>query len=220
MDKIGKSGRVLVLWALSGWFVAAADSTTAYCETHPVLEGRAAAPGPCTFSQRQGWISIRLADGVVHELEPLDGQPGRFRDGNGQTVHRQHGLGDQGLIFRFAERSLYVYWHAAARRSLDGRNGSEPFSTDDYDATTRLRCKSVEAREFGQCPAGILRMAGKQASIVILNPRGEIFTVNFLGEVINATNRQVRARLEGDTWILTLDDGLVYEVPLAAIEGG
>ena len=63
-------------------------------------------------------------------------------------------------------------------------------------------------------------MAGKQASIVILNPRGEIFTLNFLGEVINATNRQVRARLEGDTWILTLDDGMVYEVPLAAIEGG
>lgn len=36
----------------------------------------------------------------------------------------------------------------------------------------------------------------------------------------NAANRDVDARLEGDTRIVTIDGKEVYEVPLAAIEGG
>ena len=37
---------------------------------------------------------------------------------------------------------------------------------------------------------------------------------------VNATNRQVNARLDGGTWIVKVDNKEVYEVPLAAIEGG
>ena len=33
-------------------------------------------------------------------------------------------------------------------------------------------------------------------------------------------NREVDARYESDTWTVTIDGGEVYEVPLAAIEGG
>jgi len=55
--------------------------------------------------------------------------------------------------------------------------------------------------EFSSCPAGILRMEGGQASIVV-------------------QNRQIDAQLEGDTWMVTVENGEVYEVPLAAIEGG
>jgi hypothetical protein len=44
-------------------------------------------------------------------------------------------------------------------------------------------------------------MEGGQASIVV-------------------QNRQIDAQLEGDTWMVTVENGEVYEVPLAAIEGG
>jgi hypothetical protein len=37
---------------------------------------------------------------------------------------------------------------------------------------------------------------------------------------VNASHREVTARMEGDTWILDFADGEVWEVPLAAIEGG
>ena len=37
---------------------------------------------------------------------------------------------------------------------------------------------------------------------------------------INASNRELEARLEGDTWILDFANGEVWEVPIAAIEGG
>ena len=74
--------------------------------------------------------------------------------------------------------------------------------------------------EFSSCPAGILRMEGGQASIVVQNQKGEQFTINFKSDYVNATNREVDARLEGDTWIVTVENGEVYEVPLAAIKGG
>ncbi len=92
--------------------------------------------------------------------------------------------------------------------------------TSDYDATTLLRCKAAGHAEFGTCPGGILRMEDKQASIVVQNQLGEQFTVNFMTDYVNATNREVEARLEGDTWILNFANGEVWEVPLAAIEGG
>ena len=55
-------------------------------------------------------------------------------------------------------------------------------------------------------------MENDQASIVVRNPQGEQFTINFMKDDVNATNR--------DTCILHFANGEVWEVPLAAIEGG
>jgi hypothetical protein len=49
---------------------------------------------------------------------------------------------------------------------------------------------------------------------------GEQFTINFMTDYVNATNREVEAKLKGDTWILNFANGEVWEVPLAAVEGG
>ena len=135
-------------------------------------------------------------------------------------AYRQSGLGDQGLIFRLENESVYVYWSTAALNPPTGDdNPTAPYTTADYDATTLLRCGPLGAPE-GTCPAGILRMEGKQASIVVTSPAGEEFTFNFLSDVVNATNREVKARLQGDMWIVDVNGKETYEVPLAAIEGG
>jgi hypothetical protein len=63
-------------------------------------------------------------------------------------------------------------------------------------------------------------MDGGQASIVVLGPTGEEFTINFMSDYVNATNREVKARLQGDTWVLEFTNGEVWEVPRAAVEGG
>jgi len=55
---------------------------------------------------------------------------------------------------------------------------------------------------------------------VIESPGGDQFTINFMRDYVNATNRKADARLEGDTWIVVIDDTDIYEVPRAAIEGG
>ncbi len=103
---------------------------------------------------------------------------------------------------------------------VDGDNWSAPFTTEEYDATTRLNCKAPGDSEFGSCPAGIARMDNGQASITVQNQLGEQFTINFMTEYVNAANRELEARLDGDLWILHFANGEVWEVPLAAIEGG
>ncbi len=71
-----------------------------------------------------------------------------------------------------------------------------------------------------RCPAGILRMEDGQASIGIQSQLGQQFTINFMTDSVNATVGEVDARLEGDMWTVTRDNGEVYQVPLSAIEGG
>jgi hypothetical protein len=158
---------------------------------------------------------------VTHELSPVGDRPGNFRDQEGRAVYRQSGLGDQGLIFRLPDQSVFVYWNTAALQPpAEEDNWTAPFTTEEYDATTRLRCKGADDPEFGSCPAGILRMEDGQASIVVQSPLGEQFTINFMKDYVNASNREVKARLEGDSWILEFANGEVWEVPRAAIEGG
>jgi hypothetical protein len=179
---------------------------------------------PCTFGQRQGYITITRNDGVSYDLSPVGDTPGNFRDQDGNAVYRQSGLGEAGLIFRFPTESVFVYWDTAASPPAGADNATAPFATrrdgGTYDATTLLRCKAAGDREYGNCPAGILRMEDGQASIVIQSQLGQQFTVNFMTDSVNATVGKVDARLQGDLWTVTRDNGEVYEVPLSAIEGG
>ena len=212
---------VAAVVAAAAWAAcASADSTDARCDVYPAGEDHTDKVIPCVFSQRQGYITIRRSDGVTHDLDPVGDTPGNFRDQDGRTVYRQSGLGDQGLIFRFPDESVYVYWSTSIFDEDAMSSPTAPFSTRDYDATTFLRCRAAGDTDYGECPAGILRMEDKQASIVVQNPQGEQFTINFMTDYINAANREVDARREGDTWIVTIDGKVVYEVPLAAIEGG
>jgi hypothetical protein len=199
---------------------AGADSVDARCDIYPAGDDHTDVMIPCTFSQRQGYITIDRSDGVTHDLAPDGDTVGNYTDQDGTRVYRQGGLGDQGLIFRFPDESVYVYWSTAALEPSADDNATAPFTTQDYDATTLLRCRPTADADYDQCPAGILRMDGGQASIVVLSPAGEQFTINFMSDYINATNREAEARLEGDTWIVTINDREIYEVPLAAIEGG
>jgi hypothetical protein len=205
---------------------ASADWTDAACEIYPAGSDQLDKMVPCTFAQSQGFITITREDGVTHELEPVGDAPGNFRDQDGRTVYRQSGLGDQGQIFRFPDVSVFLYWAPSALEPADDSNPTWPFTTEDYDATTLLPCRAPGDTEFGQCPAGILRMEGGQASIVVQNQVGEQFTMNFIKDAtdgtpyVNATNRAAEGRFEGNTWTVTIDGDEVYQVPLAAIEGG
>jgi hypothetical protein len=211
---------IATVFALAWTGPSAADWTQARCDVYPKGEDHTDVMIPCTFSQRQGYITITRDDGVTHDLSPIGDDPGNYKDQDGNIVYRQSGLGDQGLIFRFPEESVYVYWDTSALHPQDEDNWTAPFTTDEYDATTRLNCRAPGDTGFGSCPAGILRMEGGQASVVVQNQAGEVFTINFMKDYVNATNREVTATLKDDMWTVTVANGEVYEVPLAAIEGG
>jgi hypothetical protein len=220
-----KAPAALIAAVLAGWALpSAADSTQARCEIYPKGSDKMEKMVSCTFGQRQGYITITRKDGVTHDLSPVGNTPGNFRDQDGHTVYRQSGLGEAGLIFRFPNESLFVWWDNAASKPAGADNPTAPFATKyeggQYDATTLLRCKAAGDREYGHCPAGILRMENRQASIVVQSQLGKQFTINFLTNAVNATVGQVTAKRKGDLWTVTRDNGEVYEVPLSAIEGG
>ena len=201
--------------------VARADWTEARCDIYPKGEDHTDVMIACTFGQRQGNVTITRSDGVTHDLVQVEEQPGHYRDQHGNTVIREtDGLGRAGLIFRFPEESIYVYWDTSGLEPTDRKNPTWPFTTDEYDATTLLRCGTVGSDDMSTCPAGVLRMEGGQGSVVILSPAGERFTINFMKDYVNATSGEVDAQLEGDTWIVVIDGKERYEVPLALIEGG
>lgn len=199
-----------------------ADWTQARCDIYPIGQDKASKMIPCIFSQRNGYVTITRDDGVTHDLTPVDGVFGNFQDQNGQMVYRNSDLGDEGLIFRLSDESVYVYWSTSALNDdkNDPNNPTAPYNIANFDATTLLRCGNVDATELGFCPAGILRMEDRQASIIITSPAGEEFTINFMKDYINATNREVKTKLNGDTWTIIVNDKEIYEVPIAAIEGG
>jgi hypothetical protein len=211
---------VLGAWASP----SVADSTEARCEIYAKGSDKLEKMVPCTFGQRQGHITITREDGVTHDLSPIGDAPGNFRDQDGRPVYRQGGLGSEGQIYRFADISIFLYWGPAPGHPAEVENATAPFSTreagGEFDATALLRCRAAGDAGYGNCPAGILRMEDNQASIVIRSQLGKQFTLNFMKGYVNATDGTVEARLDGDTWIVRRDNGEVYEVPLAAIEGG
>ncbi|MDA8752535.1 hypothetical protein N9M39_00060 [Halieaceae bacterium] len=198
---------------------ALADTATARCDVYPLGQDHTDNSAPCSFSQRQGYISITRADGVRHDLSPEGDTPGNFRDQDGRPVYRQSGLGSAGQIFRFPTESVFVFWATMADETADSDNPTAPYSTADFDATTLLPCRADAAAEMGTCPAGILRMEGG-ASIVVMSPAGEEFTINFARDYVNATNREVEAEFRDDWWHLIVNGREEYRVPRAAIEGG
>jgi len=223
LETLNEMKKWIAIFSLAGVCcssVALADWADAACEIYPKGEDHTDVLIPCTFGQRQGYILITRSDGVKHDLSPVGDDPGNFVDQDGRRVYRQSGLGDQGQIFRFPDESVYVYWNTKILEPVDENNPTWPFTTDEYDATALLRCKAAGDSEFGSCPAGVLRMEDGQGSVVIQNQLGETFTINFMKDYVNATNREAEARLEGDTWIVEINGEETYEVPLAMIEGG
>ncbi len=87
-----------------------ADSTKARCDIYVTNAEKPYKVIECDYSQRQGYITISRNDGVIHDLSPVENAVGTFIDQNNKLVYRQSGLGSKGLIFRFAQERVFVYW--------------------------------------------------------------------------------------------------------------
>jgi hypothetical protein len=74
---------------------AFADTAEATCELRKHGNVKQDGTGPCTFSQRQGYVDITLRNGESFSLSPAD-KANRYRDQNGKHVSRSvNGQGAQ-----------------------------------------------------------------------------------------------------------------------------
>ncbi|MGF1702068.1 hypothetical protein L4D09_17400 [Photobacterium makurazakiensis] len=114
MLSVSKPMKLALVLAGLGIVLAAsnviADSTDARCDIYPKGASKPEQKSLCVFSQRQGYVTIDLGDGVYYDFKPLGGKSGQYYDSHGQTVYRQSGLGKEGLIFQLQEESVYIYW--------------------------------------------------------------------------------------------------------------
>ena len=96
-------------------FAAKADTVAAHCDIYAPGDSYPSLSHNCTFSQRQGFIDVRLDSGRVFDFSPVGDRPGNFVDENGKAVYRQAGLGTDGQIFLLPDGAkLYVYWDTSS----------------------------------------------------------------------------------------------------------
>ena len=227
MTSIPSSRRITLTSAVFPTFMlvsslTVADWTDARCDIYPKGEDHSGVSIPCVFSQRQAYITIARSDGVSHDLAPYGDNSGNYKDQYGDMVYRNSGLGDRGLIFRMRDESVFVYWDTSGLPgSEDVNNYTAPYSTADWDATTRLNCV-LGAVVDGDCAVGINRGPGnRQAVIAIMRPDGVERVLQFDGDqVVSPGEGEIQAELLGDDWIIKIDDDESYRIPLAAVEGG
>jgi hypothetical protein len=92
---------LLTLVSASWIRVAAADEIAASCEVRLDGEKKKSASGPCTFSQRQGYIYLDLKNGGTWELSP-GSKAGHFKDQKGHKVVRTKS-GDGREVFEWED---------------------------------------------------------------------------------------------------------------------
>ncbi|MBN3945280.1 MAG: hypothetical protein HWQ38_01825 [Nostoc sp. NMS7] len=128
-----------------------ADTVNARCDVFPKGEDRATSSGSCTFSQRQGAVSIELENGRRYDLLPEVNRPGNYRDQNGDAAYRQAGLGDRGQIYRLATESIFVYWDTSANRQNSvNRNRRTAARRQPEAGTTVSRLSDLVGARAGQ----------------------------------------------------------------------
>ncbi|MDF5709328.1 MAG: hypothetical protein PUP90_17090, partial [Nostoc sp. S4] len=141
----------LAIASLSFPVYVKADTVNARCDVYPKGQDRATSSAPCSFSQRQGAVSIQLKNGRSYDLSPVGNQPGNYRDQNGRAAYRQAGLGDKGQIYRLVTESIYVYWNTASSGQNSGNtNGSTAARRQPKVGTTVPRLSDLVGARAGQ----------------------------------------------------------------------
>jgi hypothetical protein len=89
-----------------------ADSTAASCEVRKDGETQKGKSGPCTFSQRQGYIDIDLKNGNTISLRPGK-NPGHYKDQGDNKVVRTS-AGDTGMSLKWENgKRINITWGGA-----------------------------------------------------------------------------------------------------------
>jgi hypothetical protein len=124
--------------------IAKADTINSRCDIYPRGEDRVSKVVNCTFSQRQGFITISREDGITYELKPNG--TNRYTDQNGNPVIRE--IDGNTLIFRLQKESVYVYQGEKAPSSSHSHNHSK--TPENLYSTTPPALQDLVGARAGQ----------------------------------------------------------------------
>ncbi|MCP9915750.1 hypothetical protein [Cyanobium sp. ATX 6F1] len=107
---------------------ALADTVDARCDVFPAGDDKATSSGLCTFSQRQGFVSIQLKGGQTIELKPNESTPNAFFDERGEPAKREMLEANRGQVYRLEKQSIFVFWDTAPYSKGAPSGSSAPVS--------------------------------------------------------------------------------------------
>lgn len=85
----------------------------ARCDVFPAGDDKATSSGLCTFSQRQGFVTLRLKGGQTIALKPNESTPNAFFDERGEPAKREILEANRGQVYRLDTQSIVVFWDPA-----------------------------------------------------------------------------------------------------------
>jgi hypothetical protein len=136
-----KFSPLLSVWLLAigmaaGTGIARADSTGATCEVRKEGDKQKGKSGPCTFSQRQGYIDIDLKNGDTISLSP-GGNAGHYRDQRGNKVTRTS-AGTTGMSLKWENgKRIDVTWSGKHSGHSSGRQyGINPLDDGKFEVVS------------------------------------------------------------------------------------
>jgi len=103
-----------------------ADTVDARCDVFPAGDDKATSSGLCTFSQRQGFVSIQLKGGQRIELKPNESTPNAFFDERGEPAKREMLEANRGQVYRLEKQSIFVFWDTAPYAKGTNTGSSAP----------------------------------------------------------------------------------------------
>jgi hypothetical protein len=101
---------------------ALADTAEADCVLRKDGENKEGASGPCSFSQRQGYVDIDLRNGATFSLSPGN-EPDHYRDQEGKKVVRTI-AGDGSHEYKWEGKKIIVRFRAEASHDKSAAQGS------------------------------------------------------------------------------------------------
>jgi hypothetical protein len=147
----------LVVLAMCGMASSAyADSNEAMCEVRKDGQTRHGQSGPCTFSQRQGYIDLDLRNGDTYSLRPGN-EPNHFKDQKGNKVVRTQAGGNT-QEFKWEGGKKIVVTFGTSSASGGGGAAAGAIAVADMSRY----CAGEASAKFGVSPRDITTQNAKQ----------------------------------------------------------
>lgn len=187
---------------------AKADTTTARCDVYPRGEDTATSSDTCTFSQRQGFVTITLKDGTTYELMPSPTEPATYTDQNGRPATREDELGTAGVIYRLADVSIYVYWDASTVSSEPHRGGGN------------VPCSAEQPSYDSLCQAAAIYGSG-HATLTLVGPGGDPHHLYYDGQTLYSTDPsdQVLMQVIDGQYLVSVNDAEFFQLDAIIVTG-
>lgn len=173
---------VISLLAAQG---AGADSVRSECGFSDAKTQRPDTTSSCMFSQRQGYISVRIDGGSEFELAPQDDVPGNYQDQHGNAVYRLSGLGKEGQLFKLTDSYLFVFWNPSR------------MACSQEALTAPSRCQL----SYGAIGFDVQASAGSSINQLSIKPDGlAVDNDELADELDGSAYRTELADLDGNGW--------------------